>query len=80
MNPVNNGIETEKYIIKKVFEKISGKDFKKFSITDRQKVIEKIVCDIADVEKILLTVPELSKLSGKINEDTFILQLYLYSS
>ena len=71
MNPVNNGSETEKYIIKKVFEKISGKDFKKFSVTDRQKVIEKIVCDIADMEKILLTVPELSKLSGKINEDGF---------
>jgi pilus assembly protein CpaF len=71
MNHVNNGSETEKYIIKKVFEKISGKDFKKFSTTDRQKVIEKIVNDIADAEKILLTAPELSELSGKINEDGF---------
>lgn len=71
MNLQNNGSETEKYIIKKVFEKISGKDFKKFSTADRQKVIEKIVSDIADMEKILLTAPELSKLSGKINEDGF---------
>ncbi|MFC2159117.1 CpaF family protein [Actinomycetota bacterium] len=71
MNPVNNSRETEKYIIKKVFEKISGKDFKKFSAADRQKVIEKIVSDIADMEKILLTAPELSRLSGKINEDGF---------
>ena len=71
MNTVNNGSETEKYIIKKVFEKISGKDFKKFSAPDRQKVIEKIVSDIADMEKILLTARELSKLSGKINEDGF---------
>ena len=71
MNSVNNDSETEKYIIKKVFEKISGKDFKKFSAPDRQKVIEKIVSDIADMEKILLTALELSKLSGKINEDGF---------
>jgi len=71
MNLLSNGGETEKYIIKKVFEKISGKDFKKFSAPDRQKVIEKIVSDIADMEKILLTAPELSKLSGKINEDGF---------
>ena len=71
MNTVNNGSEAEKYIIKKVFEKISGKDFKKFSANDRQKIIEKIVSDIADMEKILLTAPELSKLSEKINEDGF---------
>lgn len=71
MNLLSNGGETEKYIIKKVFEKISGKDFKKFSTADRQKVIEKIVSDIADMEKILLTAPELSMLSGKINEDGF---------
>ena len=71
MNTVNNGNGTEKYIIKKVFEKISGKDFKKFSATDRQKIIEKIVSDIADMEKILLTGLELSKLSEKINEDGF---------
>ena len=43
MNPVNNSSETEKYITKKVFENITGKDFKKFSTIDRQKVIEKIV-------------------------------------
>ncbi len=71
MNPVNNSSETEKYIIKKVFDNISGKDLEKFSATDRQKVIEKIVGDIADTEKILLTSPELSMLSGKINEDGF---------
>jgi len=71
MNPVNNSSETEKYITKKVFENISGKDFKKFSAIDRQKVIEKIVGDIADTGKILLTTRELSMLSGKINEDGF---------
>jgi pilus assembly protein CpaF len=71
MNPLSNGSKTEKYIIKKVFEKISGKDFKKFSVIDRQKIIEKIVSDIADTEKILLTTLELSKLSEKINEDGF---------
>ncbi len=71
MNSLNAGGGSEKYIIKKVLEKISGKDFKKFSPPDRHKVIEKIVGDIADGEKILLTAPELSKLAGKINEDGF---------
>jgi len=71
MNSLNAGGGSEKYIIKKVLEKISGKDFKKFSTPDRHKIIEKIVGDIADGEKILLTAPELSKLAGKINEDGF---------
>ncbi len=71
MNSLNAGGGSEKYIIKKVLEKISGKDFKKFSPPDRHKIIEKIVGDIADGEKILLTAPELSKLAGKINEDGF---------
>jgi len=71
MNSLNAGGGSEKYIIKKVLEKISGKDVKKFSPPDRHKIIEKIVGDIADGEKILLTAPELSKLAGKINEDGF---------
>ncbi|MCJ7666605.1 MAG: Flp pilus assembly complex ATPase component TadA, partial [Actinobacteria bacterium] len=71
MNSLNTGRGSEKYIIKAVLEKISGKDFKKFSPQDRRKIIEKIVGDIADKEKILLTVPELSKLASKIDEDGF---------
>ena len=71
MNSLNAGRGTEKYITKAVLEKISGKEFKKFSPQDRHKIIKKIVSDIADSEKILLTVPELSELADKINEDGF---------
>jgi pilus assembly protein CpaF len=71
MNSVNAGGGMEKLIIKEVLEKISGKDFQKFSSVDRHRIIEKIIGDIADGEKILLTDAQLSKLAGKINEDGF---------
>jgi len=68
-NPIDADIE--KRIRQKLYEKIQGKEFLQFPIADRQKVLEKIIGDIADDENLLLSAGELRTMMLKFDEDGF---------
>jgi len=68
-NPIDTDIE--KRIRQKLYEKIQGKEFLQFPVADRQKVLEKIIGDIADNENLLLSAGELRTMMLKFDEDGF---------
>ncbi len=72
MRPTNNSSgNINKYLSKKLLEKIKSEDLGDFSSEKRLKIIDGYLSDIAEVERIIISRKEVLKLAREIYEDSF---------
>ena len=63
--------DTENMFRQELFKRIRGKDFLRFPLPDRRRIIERIIKDIADSKNIILPDADLNALALRMDEDSF---------